>query len=172
MKARPSTTNNSSSRHDARIDAVLQTFTHAEPSPGLESRVVARLYDARLRPHFQFRFAGVSGLVIVRRISAGALAAAAGAAIVVGTIHHSERPMPPQAFRPGQSGGLTPAGAVHVPTHALPKSAIIDPAFPRAAPHGRATVSRNQAHRGAGAAVPRSPYPPDQQPDSSANPQQ
>jgi hypothetical protein len=183
MKARQSATHDITSPHDARIDAALRVFTHAEPSPGLESRVAERLAGARPDRHYHFSFArvfsfpGLSGFLVLQRLSAGALVTAAGAAIVVGTIHHSERAMPPQALRSGAAGGVGSANRVHVPTHAMPQGAGIDPAAPLAAPrgvpHGRASVSRNQAHRAPGAAVPRSPYPPGRQPaDPAANPNQ
>jgi hypothetical protein len=179
MKARPSATPGAASSHDARIDAALRVFTHAEPSPGLESRVAARLAGARPQPRFHFGFAGGSGFLVLRRLSAGALATAAGAAIVVGTIHHSERTLPPQAVRGGQAGAVSSANRIHVPTRAMPQGAGIEPGAPltapltapRGAPHGRANITRNQAHRSAGAAVPRSPYPSNQQPsDAAADP--
>jgi hypothetical protein len=177
MKARPSTNHGMTSPHDVRIDAALRVFTHAEPAPGLEYRVAARLAGARPERRIHFSFAHGSGFLVLRRLSAGALATAAGAAIVVGTIHHSERALPPQVIRGGHTGGVGLANRLHVPTHAMPQAAGIDPAArltaPRGAPHGRANVSRNQAHRAPGAAVPRSPYPPGQQPsDSTADPKQ
>jgi hypothetical protein len=170
MKTRPSTTDHPSSRHEARIDprvdAVLGLYAHAEPSPGLEARVAARLASARPSSRFQFSVARTSAWLVLRRISAGALATAAGAAIVVGTIQHSERSLPPQISRHGHSSGLTPATAGHIPTKAMPQGGSIDPSAPRPAPHGRATVSRDQPRHATGAVVPRSPYAPNEQPGS------
>jgi len=172
MKAHLSTPDSSSSRHDARIDAALQVFSHAKPAPGLEARVAARL-SAAPRPGSRFHFgsAQTSWLVILQRVSVGGLTAAAASAIVVGTIQHSQRTMPPQALHRDKSGAFSTGNAVHVPTHAMPEGARIDPAAPRVAPHGRASVSRNQAHRATGTAVPRSPYPPDEPPAQQSNPQ-
>jgi hypothetical protein len=143
----------------ARIDAALSAYGRAVPAPGLESRVATRIAAA---PRRSFRKRGGFGLLIWQRLSCGALAAAAGAAMVVGTVRHS-RPAPlPQAARAAQSGGASAAGAVHIPTRAIPQSAALDPASPRSAPRSRATVSRNPSRRNAGSAATRSPYPPPQ----------
>ena len=171
MKPKPST-DNSSTVHDARIDAVLSVYGRAVPVPGLESRVAARISTA---PRTSFRsmsfgFRSNPGLVLLRGFSIGALAAAAACAIVVGTVRHSQQIALPQAASRARSGGVSTAGAPHIPTHAVPQSATIDPQAPRPAPHSRATVTRNAGNKPAGSAVPRSPYPPDQ-PSSSA-PQQ
>lgn len=171
MNLRPFAANQPPSRPDAsidsRIDAVLRAYARAQPSPELESRVAARLAGARPRSRFHFSLAAASALLILRRVSVGALATAAGAAIVVGTVQRSERGLPPQISRRGpanaQAGGLAPAGASHVPTRAMPQGGGINPSAPRVAPHGRATVSRDQARRAPGAVVPRSPYAPNQQ---------
>jgi len=163
MKIRPST-DHPFSRHDARIDAALSVYAQAEPFPGLESRVAARLASARPQPRFHFGAAGGSAFLILRRISVGALVTAAGAAIVFGTIQHSEHSLPPPIARHGQANGLTPANAGHTPTKAMPQGGSIDPSAPRVSPHGRAAVSRDQLRHALGAAVPRSPYSPDKQP--------
>jgi len=157
---------------EARIDAVLRAYAHAEPAPGLESRVAARLASARPRSRFHFSLTGASAFLLLRRISAGALATAAGAAIVVGTLQHSERGLPPQISRQREASGLKTAGASHIPTRAMPQGGSLNPSAPRVAPHGRAVVSRDQARHASGSAVPRSPYAPGQEPAASANPRQ
>ncbi len=171
MKLKPSN-DNSSTAHDARIDAALRVYGRAVPAPGLESRVAARI-SAAPRPSFRtnlFGFSGSPRLILLRGFTIGALAAAAACAIVVGTVRHSQQVALPQAARVSRSGGVSAAGASHIPTHVVPQSATIDPQAPRSAPHSRATVSRNPGSKPAAGAVPRSPYPPDQ-PSSSA-PQQ
>jgi len=172
MNARPFATKGDASGHDARIDAALQVYAHAEPEPGLESRIAARLSANRPGPRFRFSLAEFTRLLVLRRLSVGALAGATAAVIVVGTVQHSHRTMPPQVVRAPQTGGVGVANRVHVPTHPMPQGATIDPAAPRVPPHGRANVSRNPAHRASGAAVPRSPYPPGQQSSNSTEPQQ
>ena len=157
------------SRHDARIDAALARFAHATPPADLESRVVARLTRERQAgPRSQFfRSAPDLRLLLLRRLSIGALAAAAAAAIAFGTVEHSRRTQPPVAARPVQSGGASNAGSLHTPTRATRQSVEINPEAPRNPPHGRAVISPNQGRHATGAAVPRSPYPPDSQPAES-----
>jgi hypothetical protein len=171
MKPKPST-ENSSTAYDARIDAALRVYGRAVPRPGLESRVAARI-SAR-PPHSSstslFSFSASPRHILLRGFSIGALAAAAACAIVVGTVRHSQQTALPQAAAGSRSGGVSAAGTPHIPTHAIPQAASIDPQAPRTAPHSRATVSRNPGSKPAAGAVPRSPYPPDQ-PVSSA-PQQ
>jgi hypothetical protein len=171
MKLKPSNDNSSTPHdacaHDARIDAALRVYGRAVPARGLESRVAARI-SAAPRPSFGtnlFGFSGSPRFILLRGFTIGALAAAAACAIVVGTVRHSQRIALPQAARVSRSGGVSAAGAPHIPTHAVQQSATIDPQAPRSAPHSRATVSRNPGSKPG--AVPRSPYPPDQ-PSSSA----
>jgi hypothetical protein len=163
MKSKP-TNHDSSTAHDARIEAALRVYGRAVPAPGLESRVAARI---AAQPRHSFRSASFASrgnpwLILLRGFSIGALAVAAACAIVIGTVRHSQQIVLPQTARGARSGSLNTAGATHVPTHAIPQSATIDPQAPRTAPHSRATVSRNQGNKPAGSAVPRSPYPPDQ----------
>jgi hypothetical protein len=173
MNFRPSRSALFSSRHDASIDAALRNYAHADPRPGLEGRVAARLASARRRSGVRFSFAESGPLLLLRRISVGALATAAGAAIVVSSVQHSSvRTLPPQALRAGRTGGMTPASVVHIPTHAMPQRANIDPNAHRPAPHGRANISGNPAHRATGAVVPRSPYPPGEPDSDNTKPQQ
>jgi hypothetical protein len=168
MKPKQSTANNSS-LHDARIDAALRFYGRAVPSPGLESRVAARISAA---PHHSFRSTSsrFPGLMLLRGFSIGALAAAAAVAIVVGTVRHSHQISIPLAAGATRSGGINSAGAMHIPTRATPQSTTIDPGAPRTPAHTRATISRNQASKPTGATVPRSPNLPDQ--PSSADPHQ
>jgi hypothetical protein len=171
MKPR-SSTDNSSTAHDARIDAALRVYGRAVPTPGLESRVAARV-AATPRQSYRSASSGFTGsrwMVLLRGVSVGALAAAAACAIVVGTVRHAQHSAIPQAARVSRSGGVSTAGDPHVPTHALPQSATIDPQSPRTAHHTRATISPNEGSKPARSAVPRSPYPPGQQP--SSDPQQ
>jgi hypothetical protein len=163
-----------SSSHESRIDAALAQLAHATPPSGLESRVAARLAAAdRSSARSQsFRSNGNVRFFVIQRLSIGAMATAAGVAIVFGTVEHSRRILPPVASKPAQSGGANTAGDVHVPTHAIPQSAVINPAAPRTAPHGRAVISPNHGRHAPGAAVPRSPYPPESQPASSSDQQQ
>ncbi|AXC10901.1 hypothetical protein ACPOL_1555 [Acidisarcina polymorpha] len=103
-------------------------------------------------------------MVLLRRFSVGALATAAAALMVVGTLQHSERRLPPRlAVHPAQSGGSITSGSIHVPTRSMPDQATIDPATPRTPPHSRATLSRTPSRHPAGSAVPRSPYPAEKQ---------
>jgi len=169
MKTRPGT--DTSSNYDARIDAALRVYGGAAPAPGLESRVAARIAAT---PRHSYRsasaFTGSRWMVLLRGASVGALAAAAACAIVVGTVRHSQQTAIPQATGLSRSGGVSAASGTRVPTHAVQQSATIDPQAPRSEPHTRATVSRNAGNKPAGSAVPRSPYPPGQQP--SSDPQQ
>jgi hypothetical protein len=164
MKAKPPTTLNGSSRHDARIDAALRVYSHAEPAPGLEGRVAAWI---SAMPRQSLRSAGASRLVVMWRFFAAALAVAAACAIVAGSVEHSHRAALPQAARVQHQGGVTTSGTAHVPTRSTPETPTIDPDAPRTPAHGRATVSRDQGRRDGGAAVPASPYPPSQQPANS-----
>jgi hypothetical protein len=157
-----------SSPHDARIAAALDHFARATPPPGLESRVAARLSAAgRLESS---RSAGSVRLLLLRRLSVGAMAAAAVCAIVFGTVEHARRNPMPQMVRGPQTGGVDISPSVHIPTHPIPQSAEINPDAPRNPPHGRAVLSRNHSRHAAGAAVPRSPYPPESQPTNPAEP--
>lgn len=169
MKFKPPNNNSSAAidarGHDAQIDAALRVYGRAVPAPGLESRVAARIAAA---PRHSFRtnvfgFNGGPRLILLRGFTIGALTAAAACAIVVGTVKHSQHIAIPQTAAAPRPGGVSTSEAPHIPTHAVPQSASIDPQAPRSAPHTRATISRKPA---AGTA-PRSPYPPDQ-PSSSA----
>jgi len=159
MKTKPSTTTNNSFPHDARVDAILRAYSHAIPAPGLESRVATRI-AAMSRP---LRSRGASRLLVLRRLSVAALTAAAAAAIVAGTVRHSHRiALPQRATGTSRLGGVSTAGSEHAPAQAVPETPTIDPHSPRTPPHGRTTSSGSQKHRSAGAALPRSPYPPQQ----------
>lgn len=170
MKPRLST-DTSSNADDARIDAALRVYGRAVPVSGLESRVAARIAVAPRQPYRSAPsgFRGSHWMVLLRGVSVGALAAAAACAIVIGTLRHSQQVAIPQAMAPSRSGSVGAAGGTHVATHAVPPSATIVPQSPRSAPHSRATVTRNAGNKPAGSAVPRSPYPPDQ---DSTTPQQ
>jgi hypothetical protein len=163
MKPKPST-DKISSLHDARIDAALRIYGRAVPRPGLESRVAARI-SAEPRQLFQSAGFGSTGwVVLLRRFSAGALAAAAAVAIVVATVRHTQHISIPQAARAPMSGGVSSAGASHTPTQRVPQSATINPESLRTPPRGRASISHSQGRKAAGATMPRSPYPPEQHP--------
>lgn len=175
MKTKPSDTRTSSpfgAQHDRRIDAALHLYARSLPRPGLESRVAARLASApRMSALELLRSFFSAHSAMMQRLAAGVLGVAAACAIVFGTLQHSHRNLAPLAAAPARSSGISPAGDIHVPTRAVPATSRIDPASPRAAAHGRARISPNQARR-AGAAHPRSPYPPDAQPESSPDRQQ
>jgi hypothetical protein len=167
------------SPYNEQIDAALQVFSRATPVPGLESRIASRLADARRSSSrsrvLRFRGAGNRRVEILRRLSFGAMAAAAGGAIVFGSVEHSHRRPVPQVSRVIHGGGgLSTAGAMHVPLGATPQAAEINPAAPRNPPHGRAVLSPNHGRHADGAAVPRSPYTAaePQQPAASSAPQQ
>jgi hypothetical protein len=168
MKSRRSN-DNSSAAHDAIIDAALGVYGRAIPKPGLESRVTGRIASTRQFYRSGSTFTNSRWRLFLRGASVGALAAAAACAIVVGTVRHSQHMTIPQAAGVSPSGGVSAASGTRVPTHAIPQSATINPQSPRTAPHSRATVSRNAWSKPAGSAVPRSPYPPDQE---STPPQQ
>lgn len=167
MKTKPFATESSSFPHDARIDAVLRAYAHAVPTAGLESRIAARLAAMPLQTH---RFERTSRLLLLRRLSAVALALAAACAIVAGTVRHSHHAVIPTAARTSRSGGLSTAGSAHVPIRAVPETPTIDPQAPRTPPHGRATNSGSQTRRGA-TGQPQSPYPPHQQNSQPTTPQ-
>jgi hypothetical protein len=163
MKAKRSTISESSSTpYDGRIDAALRVYSHAEPAPGLEGRVVAWISARQsLQP------TSASRLVVMWRFFAAALAVAAACAIVAGSVQHSHHAALPQAARVQRQGGVAGAGLAHVPTQPTPESPTIDPAAPRTPAHGRATVSGDQGRHDGGAAQPSSPYSPNQQPANS-----
>jgi hypothetical protein len=163
MKAKLSNTSNGPSMHDARIDAALRVYSHADPKPGLEGRIAARI-SSMSRESVR---SGSMSLLVMWRFLAAALAVAAACAIVAGSIAHSHRAALPQAARVQHQGGATTSGTAHVPTQATPETPTIDPNAPRTPAHGRATVTRDQGRHDGGAAVPPSPYAPGQQPASS-----
>ena len=151
--------------YDRQIDAVLGLFAHAEPRPGLERRVTAHLASHSSVPCRSPRF------TLLSRITVGALSTAAACGIVVGSVAHSRHSVPlPPSFRGASSGGIGTAGAVHIPTHAIHPAVGIQAGSLNRPPHSRATVPQNHAHR-TGAAVPKSPYPPQAgaQPDSASH---
>ena len=157
MKTKPSTPANNSFPHDARIDAVLGAYSHAVPAPGLESRVAARI-SATSRP--VMRSQGASRLVLLRWLSAAALAVAAAVAIVVGIVQHSHNiNLQQRATGISRPGGVSAADSKHTPAQPIPQTPTIDPQAPRTPPHGRANSSGNQERRTTGTAVPRTPYP-------------
>ncbi len=174
MNPKPSTTN-TSSVYDARINAVLHVYSRAVPTPELESRIADRLGES-LFASIQSR--RTRRLTSFRRVSMGALAAAAACAIVVASVQHSQVSTLPLAKvqlgnDPG-SRGLNGAGGSHVPTSPVQAAPRIDPRSPRTPAHSRATLAGSQGPRETRTAVPRSPYPSGNsasgQPDSSSNP--
>jgi hypothetical protein len=173
MKTKPSNSknfNSPSAMNDQSIDAALGIYARATPAPGLESRVATRIANSRRE---SFRVRSAAHRLLWQRITVGTFATAAACGIVVGTLQHSHRSAPPQIVRHRtvSSGGATPAELQHFPAHGIPVTPQIDPRSPRTPAHGRAMVPRNRAHHEAGVAVPRSPYPPDEQPDSQDKPQ-
>ena len=167
MRPKPRTNSNISlQRHEQRIDAVLSEYARAVPSPGLESRVRTRIAAAS---HRSFESSRAFRLVLARRLSMGALATATAGLMVVGTVRHSRRILPPNAARSMQSGGASPAGAIHIPTQAIKASGEVQPGNQRRPPHSRAALNNNQGRHSIGSATPRSPYPPEKQ---SEGPQQ
>jgi hypothetical protein len=165
MKTRPPI-DTSATAYDARIDAALRVYGGSIPAPGLESRVAARSAATPRQSHRSASspFFARHSMALLRGVSVGTLAAGAACAIVVGTVRHSQRLAIPQATGISRSGGISAAGGTHVPTHAIQPSPTIDPQSPRSTPHSRATVSPNRGSKPAGAAMPRSPYPPGQPP--------
>jgi hypothetical protein len=157
--------------YDAMIDAALHFYGTASPAPGLESRVQARLAAAprtELRSSFMLVSGSQGWLLRLRGISLGAMTAAAACAIVVGSVHHSQRPAAiPQAAVGSHSGGVSAAGAPHTPTGIVRQTPTLDPQAPRSAPRSRSTVEHGGSSN-AGRAVPRSPYP---EPAASSEPQ-
>jgi len=176
MTTKPSNHNYSSSPqisslNDVLIDATLALYAKVEPEPGLESRIADRIAQIQRE---SARTRSATRLLIWKRLSVGALATAAACGIVVGTVQHSRHNLPPQVGRStaNSSNGAGIATAPHTPTRAIPVSPQIDPNSPRTPAHGRAQISRNPNHHPNGVATPRSPYPPDQQPDSQDKPEQ
>jgi hypothetical protein len=157
MNPRSSSQPTGSLAHEARIDTVLHAYSRAVPAPGLESRVIAYLSALPREPFRATRF------VVLQRLCMGALAAAVAAAIVGGTVEHSRHAALPQRARASQDSGMSTAGAIHVPTRAVPETPTLDPASPRTPPHGRSNGSHAPDRHGAATGVPRSPYPPGQQ---------
>jgi hypothetical protein len=176
MKTKPSIQNEYSPRHnsenDLRIDSTLHAFARAVPRPGLESRVASRLAAAPHLSRFQMiRLFTSSHVVVFQRVTVSVLATAGACAIVVGTVRHARHPVLPQSAAWRNVGNSNTAGKVFVPTHPVPAQATIDPSSPRTPAHGRARVSGTPPRRDGGAAYPRSPYPPDAQPESSSSQQ-
>jgi hypothetical protein len=175
MNTKPSNSNqyNSppASSNDLRIDAALGVYSRSTPAPGLESRVATRIANARQE---SFRTRSAAHRLLWQRLSVGALATAGACAIVVGTVQHSHRDLSRLATKPpvNASSGVSTAETQHIPTRATPASPQIDPQSPRRPAHGRATVTRNQPRHPDGVAVPRSPYPPDEQSGSQDKPEQ
>jgi hypothetical protein len=174
MNTKPSIHREGSPRHisdsDGRIDSTLRAFARAVPRPGLESRVASRLAAApRLSRLQRIRLFASSRAAVFQRVTVGVLATAGACAIVVGTVRTSHHLALPQSAASRNVGSSNTAGKVLVPTHPVPQQAVIDPSSPRTPAHGRARVSGNPGRREGGAAYPRSPYPPNSQPESSSS---
>lgn len=140
--------------HDLEIDAALATLGRVEPRSGIESRVNAALAHAQLEPrHARFQW--------LRRAGVGVLAAAAGCGIVVATLEHSNRTAPlPRVVRSAPEPGVSAAQTTRVPTRSTSSQHELRPGITTHRVHSRAEVQPNQSRHPAGAAVPRSPYPP------------
>jgi hypothetical protein len=130
---------------DERIDSTLRLIGSADPRPGLENRIVARLAQAPAGK--SARFFALPGLAFA------SAALAASVAIVVGSVNHSQRILP---VAPGVqlSGGSLGVGTV--------SGARVAPK-PVAAPSGgRARSMRKPGIEPGpqkGVAVPKGPLP-------------
>ena len=141
---------------DDRIDSTLRMIGSADPRPGIETRIAARLADASAHTRIQ----GVGRIFGLPRLAlASAAGMAACVAIIAGSVNHSRHIVP---FAPGipvivgGSGGVGAAGTAKV----APK--------PVAAPaHGRARSVRKaqnpavapDAQKPDAVGVPKAPLP-------------
>jgi hypothetical protein len=137
---------NQSPSIDDRIDNVLQVLGSAEPRPGLEKRIAARL--AHTPSHRPVRFFGLPRVAF-----ATAAGAVASVAIIAGSVTHSHRilPIAPGVQLTGSGSGIGAAAGARVASK------------PVAAPeHGRPRSMRKpgtELDPANGVAVPKRPLP-------------
>ena len=156
---------NPSRSYDAEIDAALATLGKAEPLSGFESRLNARLATSDVRAG-----GGKVRFFLLQRLGMGVLAAASACGIVIGSVEHSRRSADlPPALRLHQGGGVGGANVTHIPTHVEHPDIVLKPGNVTRPARNRATVSPTHARHANGAAVPKSPYPPDQQKTDSSD---
>jgi hypothetical protein len=137
--------------YDEQIDRTLRLLGSANPSPGMEDRILVSIAQARLTTKPQ-RFFGLPQLAF--GMSAAVIASAI---IVVGSVSHSRHMLPvapglhlPTAAQPGVGA----ASAAHVaaqPVTSLPQDR---PRSVRKTVNGRAVISPD-AKKQSGIAVPK-----------------
>jgi hypothetical protein len=143
-------------QYNQRIDLTLQRLGSADPIPGMEDRIHARLARqeaASLRSPRSFS--------LPRFAFATAAGAVACVAIIAGSISHSHRILPtaPGIQLPaGSSSGLGAASAAHAATRPVAPAPNARPRSMRKTVNGRAVISP-EAQKPAGVAVPKVPAP-------------
>ena len=143
-------------QYNQRIDLALHRLGSANPVPGLEDRVSARLTRKEAAS-----FRAPRSFSLPRFAFATMAGAVACVAIVAGSINHSHRILPtaPGIQLPaGSSSGLGAASAAHVATRPVAPSPNERPRSMRKTVNGRAVISP-EAQKPAGVAVPKNPAP-------------
>jgi hypothetical protein len=149
-------------QYKQRIDLALQRLGSADPPPGMEDRI-----HARLARHEAVSFRSPRTFSLPRFAFATMAGVVACAAIIAGSINHSHRILPtaPGIQLPaGSSSGLGAASAAHVATKPVAPSPNERPRSMRKTVNGRAVISP-EAQRPTGVAVPKNPA---QQSETSA----
>lgn len=132
-----------------QIDRTLRLIGSADPRPGIEKRVTARLAEASV-------YESVRPFGLARRAFASAIGMAACIAIIAGSVTHSHHIVPIAPGVPLPIGGSAGVGA------ASAAKAAVRPVAPPA--HGRPRSMRKitgatDIQKPDGVAVPRSPMP-------------
>jgi hypothetical protein len=147
------------------IDAALGRLGSAQPAPGFEARLTARIAAAetsRSPKVFSFPFPARLGAAAV------ATALAAAAMLLVSTDHTPRRISLPPSVRiaPHGFGAASAARLPSQPVQATTRGRSV--ARPL---KGRAVLSQHQARKTPGTGVPRSPFPASDSPAESSPPQ-
>lgn len=137
--------------YEEQIDRTLRLLGSANPSPGMEDRILVSIARARSRSKTQ-RFLSLPQLAF------GMSAAVIGSAIiVVGSVSHSRHMLPvaPGLHLPtGAQPGIGTASAPHVAPQPVPSLPQDRPRSVRKTLNGRAVISPD-AKKQSGVAVPK-----------------
>jgi hypothetical protein len=145
--------------YNERIDKTLRRLGSAEPAPGMEDRITARL--AREHAKTQARDTRRARFFAVPRFALGIVAATlACVAIVTASVNHSRRiqPIVPGIGLHSQPSGMDAAGAARPADRPISPTGADRPRSVRQLPEGRAVISP-QTQKPAGVTVPKSPSP-------------
>jgi hypothetical protein len=142
------------SPYDSQIDATLRLFGDAQPPAGLNDRVSSRV--AREWQRTSYHRATRRFPFSLRLAISGMAATACAAAVVIGTVQHSNRivVLPPPVHMQSPGGGIGAAGAEHVSTRITPQPSEVRGRNAGRSRHGRAIVSPD-AHKAPGVALPK-----------------